>query len=83
MTWSTTQRRSVQRSLLVLAAAAWNHSGNNRSTAPRTAMLMSFVERWIKPMSAPVDGLARPLSPRLASLLGEHSSPETINGVPV
>lgn len=69
--------------LLVMAAATWHRSGLNRSTAPRTAMLMSFVERWIRPMSAPVDGLPRPLPPRLASLLGESAGPETINGVPV
>jgi hypothetical protein len=44
-------------------------------------MLMSFVEGWIKPMSAPTDGLAQPLPERLARLLGLDAVVETINGV--
>jgi ectoine hydroxylase-related dioxygenase (phytanoyl-CoA dioxygenase family) len=70
-------------SLLVMAAATWHRSGFNRSGDPRTAMLMSFVEGWIKPMSAPTDGLAEPVSERLASLLGLDTVVETINGVPI
>jgi ectoine hydroxylase-related dioxygenase (phytanoyl-CoA dioxygenase family) len=67
--------------LLVMAAATWHRSGLNRSSDPRTAMLMSFVEGWIKPMSAPTDGLAQPLPERLARLLGLDAVVETINGV--
>jgi ectoine hydroxylase-related dioxygenase (phytanoyl-CoA dioxygenase family) len=69
--------------LLVMAAATWHRSGLNQSDSPRTAVLMSFVERWIKPMSAPTDGLTEPIAPRLADLLGQGAVEETINGVPI
>ena len=70
-------------SLLIMAAATWHRSGLNTSDRPRTAMLMSFVERWIKPMSAPTDGLAEPAPVRLRALLGLEAAAETINGVPL
>jgi ectoine hydroxylase-related dioxygenase (phytanoyl-CoA dioxygenase family) len=69
--------------LLVMAVATWHRSGPNRSSDPRTAMLMSFVEGWIKPMSAPTDGLNQPVPGRLASLLGLDAVVATINGVPI
>lgn len=69
--------------LLVMAAATWHRSGLNRSDRPRAAVLMSFVERWIKPMSAPTIGLIEPIAPRLADLLGQGAAVETINGVPI
>ena len=70
-------------SLLIMAAATWHRSGLNTSYRPRTAMLMSFVERWIKPMSAPSAGLAEPTPLRLRALLGLEAAAETINGVPI
>lgn len=70
-------------SLLVMAAATWHRSGLNQSDRPRTALLMSFVERWIKPMSAPTDGLKEPAPQRLRALLGLETATETINGVPI
>jgi ectoine hydroxylase-related dioxygenase (phytanoyl-CoA dioxygenase family) len=68
--------------LLVMAAATWHRSGINRSSRRRSAILLSFVERWIRPMSAPV-GLPEPVPARLANLLGLQRAPETINGVPI
>jgi hypothetical protein len=70
-------------SLLVMAAATWHRSGLNRSQGPRAAVLMSFVERWVKPMSAPTDGLEEPIPQRLRTLLALDAAPETINGVPL
>jgi hypothetical protein len=55
----------------------------NRSDHPRTALLLSFVERWIKPMSAPTAGLVDPIPQRLRVLLGLETAVETINGVPI
>lgn len=70
-------------SLLVMAAAIWHRSGLNHSHSTRSAVLMSFVERWISPMSAPTQGLRQPVPPRLASLVGLDRPGETINGVPL
>jgi hypothetical protein len=70
-------------SLLVMAAATWHRSGQNTSDQPRTAMLISFVERWVKPMSAPSAGLAEPVSLRLRPFFGLEPAAETINGVPI
>jgi ectoine hydroxylase-related dioxygenase (phytanoyl-CoA dioxygenase family) len=70
-------------SLLIMAAATWHRSGANRSERPRAAVLLSFVERWIKPMSAPTAGLGEPTPPRLKALLGLEPVVETINGVPI
>lgn len=47
---------SVQRflapagSLLLLHSATWHRAGDNTSNAARTALLLCFVERWIRPM---------------------------------
>ncbi len=49
-------------SLLVMAAATWHRSGFNASSGPRSAILMSFVERWVRPMTdppSPVRGAVR------------------------
>lgn len=69
--------------LLIMAAATWHRSGLNTSSQRRDAILLSFVERWIKQMSAPTAGLAHPVPPRLAGLLGLDRPAETINGVPL
>jgi ectoine hydroxylase-related dioxygenase (phytanoyl-CoA dioxygenase family) len=37
-------------SLLVMAAATWHRSGFNASWTPRAGILLSFVERWVRPM---------------------------------
>lgn len=39
--------------LLVMAATTWHRSGHNTSGEPRTAILLSFVERWVRPMLDP------------------------------
>jgi Phytanoyl-CoA dioxygenase (PhyH) len=69
--------------LLVMAAATWHRSGYNRSDRPRTAVLMSFVERWIKPLSDPLPPGLWVHDQRLQIMLGAQRPPETINGVPV
>ncbi|MGC4757621.1 phytanoyl-CoA dioxygenase family protein [Micromonospora trifolii] len=43
--------------LLVLQSATWHRAGNNLTDEPRTAVLLSFVESWVKPMGgAPESG---------------------------
>jgi ectoine hydroxylase-related dioxygenase (phytanoyl-CoA dioxygenase family) len=37
--------------LLILPAATWHRAGVNHGTAPRTAILFSFIESWIRPMA--------------------------------
>jgi ectoine hydroxylase-related dioxygenase (phytanoyl-CoA dioxygenase family) len=69
--------------LLVMAAATWHRSGFNAGDAHRDAILLSFVERWVLPMSAPTDRLTEPVPARLAALLGLSRPVETINGVPI
>lgn len=69
--------------LLIMAAATWHRSGFNSSTHPRTAVLMSFVERWIKPLSDPLPQSLWAFDERLHVLLGLERPAETINGVPV
>jgi ectoine hydroxylase-related dioxygenase (phytanoyl-CoA dioxygenase family) len=69
--------------MLLMAAATWHRSGRNAGPHRRDAILLNFVERWIKPMSAPTEGLTDPVPDRLASLLGIVRPVETINGVPI
>jgi ectoine hydroxylase-related dioxygenase (phytanoyl-CoA dioxygenase family) len=69
--------------LLIMAAATWHRSGHNRSERPRTAVLMSFVERWIRPMSDPLPAALWVHDQRLQVMLGAQRPAETINGVPV
>jgi ectoine hydroxylase-related dioxygenase (phytanoyl-CoA dioxygenase family) len=69
--------------LLIMAAATWHRSGFNASQHRRDAILLSFVERWIKPMSAPAPHDTNAIPPRLSSLLGLQRPEETINGVPL
>ena len=66
-----------------MAAATWHRSGFNADLHRRDAILLSFVERWIRPMSAPLPADPSTLPPRLASLLGLTRPAETINGVPL
>lgn len=67
--------------LLIMAAATWHRSGFNSSTAPRSAVLMSFVERWVRPMSDPPEPGPWGRTDALRILLGMQRPPETINGV--
>jgi ectoine hydroxylase-related dioxygenase (phytanoyl-CoA dioxygenase family) len=69
--------------LLVMAAATWHRSGRNRATAPRSAVLLSFVERWIRPMTGPPEPGPWGRTQSLRRLLGMERPPETINGVPI
>ncbi len=39
--------------LLIIAAATWHRSGVNTTARSRTAVLFSFVENWIRPMTGP------------------------------
>ena len=69
--------------LLIMAAATWHRSGFNASTAPRSAVLMSFVERWVRPMSDPPEPGPWGRTDALRILLGMQRPPETINGVAI
>jgi ectoine hydroxylase-related dioxygenase (phytanoyl-CoA dioxygenase family) len=69
--------------LLVMAAATWHRSGANRSTHTRSAALLSFVERWIRPMCEPPEPGPWSANDDLRLLLGLQRPTETINGVPI
>ncbi|MGH3712932.1 MAG: phytanoyl-CoA dioxygenase family protein [Micromonosporaceae bacterium] len=69
--------------LLVMAAATWHRSGVNASGARRSAALLSFVERWVRPMSDPPEPGPWTSTDALRTLLGTQRPPDTINGVPV
>lgn len=69
--------------LLITAAATWHRSGFNASTLPRSAVLMSFVERWVRPMNDPPEPGPWGRTEALRVLLGMQRPPETINGVPI
>src|SRR5207247_6158944 len=68
--------------LLVMAAATWHRSGFNASNGPRRAILMSFVERWIRPLSDPLPPNRWAHDERLQIMLGLPRPAETINAVP-
>lgn len=73
-------------SLLVLAASTWHRAGINHSRHDRRALLFSFVEGWVRPMTGPdeySDELIRTASPELKMLLGVLRRPEKIDGVPI
>ncbi|HEV2637215.1 MAG TPA: phytanoyl-CoA dioxygenase family protein [Actinocrinis sp.] len=67
--------------LIVMAAATWHRSGFNSTDAPRTAILLSYVERWIRPMTDPPEPGPWSATMPLRLLLGQERPPETINGV--
>jgi len=69
--------------LLVLAASTWHRSGVNRSGGPRPALLLSFVPRWVRPMSTPPEPGPWAPTRRSRVLLGIDRPDETINGVPL
>lgn len=70
-------------SLLIMAAATWHRSGYNSSSQPRTGILLSFVERWIRPMSGPPEPGPWSGTRALRLQLGMERPPESINGVPI
>lgn len=70
-------------SLLVMAAATHHRSGVNRSDQDRTAALLSFVPRWVRPMVDPPEPGPWSASETDAIMLGLTRPPETINGVPI
>ncbi|MFI1163271.1 phytanoyl-CoA dioxygenase family protein [Streptomyces sp. NPDC020801] len=70
-------------SLLIMAAATWHRSGFNTSPHSRSAILLSFVERWVRPMSDPPEPGPWARTGTLRTLLGMQRPPETINGVPI
>jgi len=72
--------------LLLMTAATWHRAGVNRTSTPRTAVLFSFVERWVRPMEDPA--LPGPWSQALLArrLVGMERPPEEMaldGGVPV
>lgn len=67
--------------LLVMAASTWHRSGFNSSDSPRSAVLMSFVERWVRPMTDPPEAGPWGRNDALRVRLGMQRPPETINGV--
>jgi ectoine hydroxylase-related dioxygenase (phytanoyl-CoA dioxygenase family) len=69
-------------SLLIMAAAVWHRSGVNNSGGERSALLLSFVERWVRPMMQAPSGHVTD-DGRLRQLLGLTRRAESINGVPI
>lgn len=69
--------------LIILAASTWHRSGYNNTDKPRAAILLSFIERWIRPMTDTPPHGAWSTTPRVRTLLGQQRPPETINGVPI
>jgi ectoine hydroxylase-related dioxygenase (phytanoyl-CoA dioxygenase family) len=70
-------------SLLVMAASTWHRSGFNTSAASRGAILLSFVERWVRPMTDPPEPGPWATTERQRIMLGLQRPPETLNGVPI
>lgn len=69
--------------LTVLAAATWHRSGRNTTDTPRNAILLSFVERWVRPMTGPPEPGPWAHNARTRRLLGLERPPETIDGHPI
>jgi len=66
--------------LTVLAAATWHRSGTNTTDRPRRAILLSFVENWIRPMTGPPEPGPWGRTTRTRRMLGLERPPETIDG---
>lgn len=69
--------------LVVLAAATWHRSGRNTTPVPRSALLLSFIERWIRPMNDPPEPGPWAHNTRIRRLLSLERPPETIDGHPI
>ncbi|MGH3948331.1 MAG: phytanoyl-CoA dioxygenase family protein [Pseudonocardiaceae bacterium] len=70
-------------SLLIMAASTWHRSGYNSTRRARAGVLLSFIERWIRPMTDPPEPGLWSATPALRLLLGMERPPETINGLPI
>jgi hypothetical protein len=46
-------------------------------------MLLSFVEKWVRPMSGPPEPGPWSATEQLATVIGIRRPPEAINGVPI
>jgi ectoine hydroxylase-related dioxygenase (phytanoyl-CoA dioxygenase family) len=77
------QLEAVAGTLTIMAASTWHRSGYNASSLPRSAVLLSFVERWIRPMNDPPEPGPWSTSQELRMLLGLERPAETINGVAI
>jgi ectoine hydroxylase-related dioxygenase (phytanoyl-CoA dioxygenase family) len=71
--------------MLVMASATWHRAGVNTQERPRTAMLFSFVESWIRPMTGPPEQGPWSSSAMSRLLLGIDRLPEEmpLDGVAV
>jgi ectoine hydroxylase-related dioxygenase (phytanoyl-CoA dioxygenase family) len=69
--------------LLVMAAATWHRSGINHTTQPRAAILLSFVERWVRPMTDPPEPGPWATTDTMRILLGIQRPTQTINDIPI
>lgn len=69
--------------MLIMAAATWHRSGHNTSHHPRAAILLSFVERWIRPMTDPPEPGPWATTETEQIMLGIRRPPETINGIAI
>lgn len=70
-------------SLVVLAATTWHRSGINTTDRPRRAILLSFVECWIRPMTDPPGPGPWARTERTRRLLGLERPPDIIDGHPI
>ncbi|MBA3339685.1 MAG: phytanoyl-CoA dioxygenase family protein, partial [Geodermatophilaceae bacterium] len=70
-------------SLVIMAASAWHRSGHNAARKPRAGILMSFVERWVRPMNDPPEPGPWSTTKATRIMLGMERPPETINGHPI
>lgn len=67
--------------LLIMAASTWHRSGYNATGQPRAAILLSFVERWVRPLGDPPEPGPWSETDQLRLLLGMQRPPDTLNGV--
>jgi ectoine hydroxylase-related dioxygenase (phytanoyl-CoA dioxygenase family) len=72
-----------QGTLMIMAASTWHRSGFNASDQPRRAILLSFVERWIRPMMDPPEPGPWGESEPLRLLLGMQRPVDTLNGIEI
>ncbi len=61
---------AVPGDLLIIAASTWHRAGLNATAAPRTAVLFSFVENWVRPMTGPPEPGPWSATPATRQLLG-------------
>jgi Phytanoyl-CoA dioxygenase (PhyH) len=72
--------------LLLMKASTWHRAGVNHTATARTAVLFSFVERWVRPMEDPAPSGTWSQTLLARRLLGVERPPEEMaldGGVPV